>query len=93
MNENHNPHSGGTPLACLPPNLRKPRLRRCEASKSLELRHGVILAPATLAKMACGGGGPAFQKMNRSPLYSTDELDRWVTARLSAPTRNTVKGS
>ena len=92
MTENSNPHSGGTPLACLPPNLRKPRLRRCEASTYLALRHGVTLAPATLAKMACAGGGPAFQRMNRSPLYSTEELDRWVAARLGAPTSNTMKG-
>jgi hypothetical protein len=77
----------------LPANLRKPRLRRCEASTYLALRHGVTLAPATLAKLAVSGTGPAFQRMNRSPLYATDELDRWVASRLGAPTSNTTKDS
>lgn len=72
----------------LPPHLRKPRLRRPEASEYLELAHGLVVAPATLAKYVTVGGGPAFQKSNRSPLYPKDELDRWAVERLGKIMRN-----
>lgn len=71
-----------TPELCLPSALRKPRLRRWEASEYLELVHGITYAPATLAKMASVGGGPAYNKANRTPLYPVEELDRWAAARL-----------
>lgn len=73
----------------LPPDLRKPRLRRVEASDYLRRVHGVELAPATLAKLASIGGGPGFQKSLRTPLYPTDELDRWATERLGGLRRST----
>lgn len=76
-----------TPPACpddafLPPALRKPRLRRWEASEYLGLVHGLTVATATLAKLASVGGGPSFQKNGRFPLYPTTELDRWAGERL-----------
>ncbi len=46
---------------CLPTALRKPRLRRWEAAEYLRLVHGIEVAPATLAKWATVGGGPAFK--------------------------------
>jgi len=66
----------------LPVALRKPRLRRTEASEYLLLVHGLTIAPATLAKYASVGGGPAFNKSMRTPLYPKDELDRWAEERL-----------
>lgn len=79
-----------TPELCLPPALRKPRLRRWEASEYLELVHGITIAPATLAKYASLGGGPAFNKgLGRTPLYPKDELDRWATERLGKLMRST----
>lgn len=74
---------------CLPLHLRKPRLRRWEASEYLKLVHGVEIAPATLAKWASIGGGPSFQRVNRTPLYGTPDLDGWVAAKLSPPLRST----
>ncbi len=71
-----------TPELCLPSALRKPRLRRWEASDYLRIAHGITIAPATLAKMASVGGGPAYNKANRTPLYPVEELDRWAAARL-----------
>lgn len=71
-----------TPEFCLPSALRKPRLRRWEASDYLRIAHGITIAPATLAKMASIGGGPAYNKANRTPLYPVEELDRWASARL-----------
>lgn len=72
----------------LPSHLRKPRLRRPEASEYLELAHGLTIAPATLAKLVSVGGGPGFQKAGRSPLYPKDELDRWAVERLGKILRN-----
>lgn len=82
MTETSQPSSEGTPLACLPPALRKPRLRRWEAAEYLERVHGITIAVATLAKLASVGGGPAYHKSNRTPLYPRDELDRWAAERL-----------
>jgi hypothetical protein len=76
------------PEVILPSNLRKPRLRRWEAAEYLKLVHGIEVAPATLAKWVTVGGGPEYQKMNRTPLYPTASLDAWVTQKLSAPVRN-----
>ena len=79
-----------TPELCLPPALRKPRLRRWEAAEYLELIHGITIAPSTLAKYASVGGGPAFNKgCSRTPLYPREELDRWAVERLGKLVRST----
>lgn len=88
MTELSQPSSEGTPSACLPSHLRKLRLRRWEASEYLELVHGIRLAPTTLAKLACEGGGPRYHKSVRTPLYPTEELDRWAKERLGALVRS-----
>jgi hypothetical protein len=68
--------------ASLPARLRKPRLRRWEASEYLRLVHGIEIASTTLAKYATVGGGPAFQRLNRTPLYPTSNLDEWALSKL-----------
>jgi hypothetical protein len=85
MNETATPATTGV---ILPPYLRKPRLRRWEAAEYLKLVHGIEVAPATLAKWVTVGGGPDYQKMNRTPLYPTAGLDAWVAEKLFAPVRN-----
>jgi hypothetical protein len=60
----------------------KPRLRRWEAALYLQLLYGLNTANATLAKMACTGGGPPFQRAGRIPLYPRDGLDHWAAERL-----------
>ncbi len=72
-----------------PSRFLKPRLRRCEARDYLEEVHGVVLAVATLAKMACMGGGPPYNVSVRTPLYPVDELDRWAMQRLGKLVRST----
>lgn len=62
--------------------LEKPRLRRCEASTYLEKKHGITVATTTLAKWASVGGGPAFEKFGRQPLYEPAVLDAWVAQKL-----------
>lgn len=89
MNEIFKPSSEGTPPACLPEHLNKPRLRRWEAAEYLKTVHGIEVAPATLAKWASVGGGPAYQKVNRTPLYPKTELDCWATDKLGDPIRST----
>ncbi|MFN3076371.1 MAG: hypothetical protein ABT940_05740 [Alphaproteobacteria bacterium] len=76
-------------LVNLPPYLRKPNLRRWEASQYLELVHGLTIAPSTLAKWATTGGGPAYFPAGRTPLYPRQELDRWATERLGKLVRST----
>ncbi len=76
------PLEARTPEVCLPPALAKPRLRRWEAADYLRIVHGIGIAPATLAKLASVGGGPAYHKCGRIPLYPTTELDAWATERL-----------
>jgi hypothetical protein len=49
----------------------------------------VNCAPGTLAKYAVIGGGPIFRRIGRFPLYAEDDLDRWITSKLSGPMRST----
>jgi hypothetical protein len=53
-----------------------------QASEYLRQRHGITLSPATLAKLAVVGGGPAFRKDGPVPLYVLDILDAFAAARL-----------
>jgi hypothetical protein len=66
-----------------------PRLRRSQAVEYLRVVHGIPTTVATLAKLACVGGGPPFQKMGRVVLYPRVELDRWAEGRISVLKRNT----
>ena len=59
------------------------RLRRAEASVYLKEKWGIPRAPATLAKLACVGGGPRFESANRVTLYREAELDAWAQSILS----------
>ena len=54
-------------------------LTRPEASDFL-LRLGYRVAPATLAKKACVGGGPRMTVFGRKVLYEPDALLDWVQA-------------
>lgn len=73
----------------LPNHLKKPRLRRQHASEYLDHRHGLQFSPATLAKYACQGKGPAYNKVNRTPFYAVEELDRWARQMLGDEVNST----
>jgi hypothetical protein len=64
-------------------------LRRKEASTYLRQKFGLEQAPSTLAKLAVIGGGPPFRLLNRIPLYTPADLDRWVASRLGPRMRST----
>jgi len=68
-------------------------LRRHEASKYLHEVHGVERAPSTLAKLAVTGGGPAFRRIGRVPLYAPEDLDAWVVSKLSLPMHSTSEAT
>ena len=57
-------------------------MRRAEAARYIREAHSIPCAPATLAKYACIGGGPAFRKAGKFPIYSRDDLDAWANRRL-----------
>ena len=44
------------------------------------------LAVATLAKLRCVGGGPAYLKLGRKVLYRRSDLAAWLNARRVANT-------
>jgi hypothetical protein len=63
-------------------------LGRKDAARYLTER-GFKTAPATLAKLACLGGGPTFESFGRRPLYRQVDLIAWAQARTTGPRRST----
>lgn len=59
------------------------RHRRTPACVYLKEKWGIERQPATLAKLACVGGGPRFELAGRFPLYPEPELDAWARSLLS----------
>jgi hypothetical protein len=64
------------------------RLDRKQAAQFLTDR-GYRTAPATLAKLACLGGGPPFESFGRRPLYREADLLGWAQGRTTGPRRST----
>jgi hypothetical protein len=64
------------------------RLSRQEAAAVLT-EAGLGTAPATLAKLACIGGGPPFESWGRYPRYPAGPLRDWALRRLSRPRSST----
>lgn len=65
------------------------RLRRDEASAYLFEKHGIEHKPGTLAKLAVTGGGPAFRKAGRYPIYEPDDLDAYAATKVSEKATST----
>jgi hypothetical protein len=63
--------------------MKSRNLRRQEAAAYLREQHNIRTSAATLAKYAVVGGGPAFRKDGRFPLYSEEDLEAWAQKRLS----------
>jgi hypothetical protein len=68
--------------------LNERRLDRKEAAQFLT-DQGYKTAPATLAKLACIGGGPPFESFGRRPLYRQADLLAWAQERTTGPRRST----
>jgi hypothetical protein len=65
-------------------------LRREEAARYIRETWGLPCAPKWLAKLAVEGGGPAFRKAGRFPMYAPSELDKWAEGRLGASQTSTT---
>jgi hypothetical protein len=57
-------------------------LRRADAARYIRKVYAIPCVATTLAKYACKGGGPAFRKAGKFPVYSRDDLDAWAKERL-----------
>jgi hypothetical protein len=66
-----------------------PKRRRRAAAHYIQETHGIPCSPNTLAKLACVGGGPAFYKAGRIPLYADPDLDNWAESKLSRRVNST----
>jgi hypothetical protein len=64
-------------------------LRRRGAAEYLRQQWGVPCSEKTLAKLACIGGGPAYRRFGRIPLYATADLDEFAQVKLGEPVRST----
>jgi hypothetical protein len=72
--------------------MRKRYLTRQEAASYLSER-GLPVTKNTLQKLATIGGGPAYSIFGNRALYTTETLDYWAEARLSAPRRSTSEAA
>ncbi len=66
----------------------KTYLRRDKAAQYLQERYGAYTTE-TLAKLACIGGGPRYQKLGPYPVYTPEDLDAWAQSRMSRPVHST----
>jgi hypothetical protein len=71
----------------------RPLLRREAACSYLQDVWGIHRRPATLAKLACLGGGPRFHRAGRWPLYSPDDLDTWARKLIGEPMCSTSEAA
>lgn len=66
----------------------KTYLRRDKAAAYLQERYGAYTTD-TLAKLACVGGGPRFQKLGPFPVYVPEDLDAWAMSRMTRAVSST----
>jgi hypothetical protein len=67
------------------------RLSRRETAAALT-EAGYPIAPATLATLACRGGGPAYVLFNGRALYDLDASLQWAQSRSSEPRATAAEG-
>lgn len=65
--------------------------RRSEAAEYIQQTFGFSVSPRTLANLAVTGGGPAFRKAGRIPLYSAEDLDAWAKNRIGPRVTSTAE--
>jgi hypothetical protein len=57
-------------------------LRRDYAAAYVRDRYGFPCSRSWLAKLAVHGGGPAFRKAGKFPIYAPSDLDEWASAKI-----------
>jgi hypothetical protein len=66
-------------------------LRRDQAATYIQETCGFPCSRQWLAKLAVTGGGPAFRKASRFPLYDRADLDDWARNRIGQRVRSTAE--
>jgi hypothetical protein len=66
-------------------------LRRDQAAAHIQNTYGFPCSRQWLAKLAVTGGGPAFRKASRFPLYDRADLDDWAKNRIGPRVQTTAK--
>jgi hypothetical protein len=66
-------------------------LRRDQAATYIQSKYGFPCSRQWLAKLAVTGGGPAFRKAGRYPLYDLPDLDDWAKNRIGQRVRSTAE--
>lgn len=66
-------------------------LRRVEAARYIRAKYNFPCSPRWLAKLVVVGGGPAYRKAGRTPLYTVDDLDTWARQRIRMPQHSSGK--
>jgi hypothetical protein len=64
-------------------------LRRDQAAEYIRANYGAPCTRSWLAKLASVGGGPAYQKFSRFPLYRKDDLDAWAQGKIGPRVQST----
>jgi hypothetical protein len=66
-------------------------LRRDEAASYVRAKYGFPCSKQWLARLAVIGGGPAFRKAGRFPLYDTPDLDAWAQSKIGPRVQTTAE--
>jgi hypothetical protein len=66
-------------------------LRRDQAAEYIRSNFGFPCTRSWLAKLAVVGGGPAFRKASRFPLYDQADLDSWAKSRIGPRVQTTAE--
>jgi hypothetical protein len=69
---------------------RKRDMTRAETAQYIT-DHWFTCSPKTLAKLAVVGGGPAFRKAGRVPLYSEASTDAWAESKIGPLVHSTTE--
>jgi hypothetical protein len=69
---------------------RKRDMTRAETAQYIT-DHWFPCSPKTLAKLAVIGGGPAFRKAGRVPLYSEASVDAWAASKIGPLVHSTTE--
>lgn len=66
-------------------------LRRDLAAAYVQSTYGFPCSRQWLARLAVVGGGPAFRKASRFPLYDPADLDAWAKSRIGPRVQTTAE--
>jgi hypothetical protein len=66
-------------------------LRRDQAAEYIRINYNFPCTRSWLAKLATIGGGPAFRKASRFPLYDKADLDTWAKSKIGPRVQSTAE--